>query len=226
MRRSYISPEYYNNNVYGTLNMVEESNFFNAKMLEIEDSIKIENQDIIYYQKLNNEQIDISVETSLDYYIYSSPVNKMENHTISIDDTQTKYQLENNTRWKLKIDLKSILSDFLFATLKTNRTFEGVKNEMNRYNDVNVAIRNYIESNILNRYRFKSITLYIKYKDIRNQSTLKYATDWNPNIDNVFDKIQTEKSYDGSSIKILFNQDKSSSEYNFDYYFDILFEKI
>jgi hypothetical protein len=46
MRRSYISPEYQNKAVSGTLNMLEESTFFGAKMLEVDDSIKIENQDI------------------------------------------------------------------------------------------------------------------------------------------------------------------------------------
>jgi hypothetical protein len=46
MRRSYISPEYQNKAVSGTLNMLEESTF-GAKMLEVDDSIKIENQDII-----------------------------------------------------------------------------------------------------------------------------------------------------------------------------------
>ena len=46
MRRTYISPEYYYNNVYGTFNMVEESNFFGAKMLEVEDMIPIDKQDI------------------------------------------------------------------------------------------------------------------------------------------------------------------------------------
>ena len=51
MRRSYISPEYTESSIYGTFNMLEESNFFAAKMLEIEDSIYISNQNIIYYQK-------------------------------------------------------------------------------------------------------------------------------------------------------------------------------
>jgi hypothetical protein len=50
MRRSYISPEFDHNDVYGTFNMIEESNFFGSKMLEIEDSIYIDVQNLIYYQ--------------------------------------------------------------------------------------------------------------------------------------------------------------------------------
>ena len=34
-----MSPEYNNTQIYGTFNMVEESNFFGAKMLEVEDDI-------------------------------------------------------------------------------------------------------------------------------------------------------------------------------------------
>lgn len=226
MRRSYISPEYYNNNVYGTFNMVEESNFFNAKMLEIEDSIYHENQDIIYYQKLNGEQIDFSIESSLDSYIYSSSENKLSNHTLIIDESQTPFQLERNTKWIMEINLNQILSDYLFATLKSYRTFEGVKNDMNRYNDVNVAIRKYIDFNVLNRYKYKSIDLYIDYKDLRSQSLLRYKNTWNPTISSKFTKFQTETSFDYTSVKLSFNQEKPSSEYIFDYYFNILFEKI
>lgn len=228
MRRSYISPEYYNNNVYGTFNMIEESNFFNAKMLEIEDSIHIKNQDIIYYQKLNGEQIDFSIESSLESYIYSSSGNKFSNHTLVVDETQTSYQLESNTKWIMEINLKQILTDYLFATLKSHRTFEGVKNEMTRYTDINVAIKNYIDYNILNRYKYITIDLYINYKDLRSQTLLRYKNNWNINTpeSTKFTKFQTETSFDQSTVKILFNQEKPSSIYNFEYYFNILFEKI
>lgn len=228
MRRSYISPEYYDNNVYGTFNMIEESNFFNSKMLEIEDSINIEKEDIIYYQKLNGEQLDISIESSLDSYVYSSSQNKLKNHKLYINETQSSYQLERNTSWIMEINLKQILTDYLFATLKSRRTFEGVKNEMNRYNDVNIAIKNYIEFNILNRYKYKSIDLYINYKDLRSQSLLRYKNNWNINtpVSSKFTKIQSETAFDYSSVKLTFNQENSSSDYNFEYYFNILFEKI
>jgi hypothetical protein len=226
MRRSYISPEYYNNNVYGSFNMVEESNFFNAKMLEIEDTIYVENQDIIYYQKSNGEQIDFSIESSLESYIYSSFQSKLSNHTLIIDESQTPFQLERNTKWIMEINLNKILSDYLFATLKSYRTFEGIKNDMNRYNDVNVAIRKYIDFNVINRYKYKSIDLYIDYKDLRSQSLLRYKNTWNQNTSSKFNKFQTETSFDYTSVKLFFNQDKLSSEYTFDYYFNILFEKI
>ena len=228
MRRTYISPEYYYNNVYGTFNMVEESNFFGAKMLEVEDMIPIDKQDIIYYQKLNNEQIDFSIESTLSSYIYSSSNDKLDNHTLVIDESQSKYQLDNNTKWIMSINLNQILSNYLFSTLKNFRTFEGVKIGMNKYNDVDVAIRDYIRYNVLDRYKYKSIDLYVDYKDMRDQSLLRYKNNWNINtpISSKLTKIQTETAFDGSSINLLFNQEKDSAIYNFDYYFNILFEKI
>ena len=228
MRRTYISPEYINNKVYGTYNMVEESNFFSAKMLEIEDFIDISNQDLIYYQKLTNEQLDLSVESSLTSIVYSSTTNKLNNHTLTLDKSQAPYQLNKNTRWILEINLNQIFSDFIFASLKKYRTFEGLKNKMTLEKDVNISIRKYIDKNIRNRYRLSKFDLFIKYKDLRNQDILKWKNSWNSQLtsESKQNKIQTETASDESKIKITFEQDKPSETYNYDYYFNISFEKI
>ncbi len=229
MRRSYISPEYQTKSVYGTLNMLEESTFFGSKMLEIEDSISIDTLDIIYYQNQNGEQLDLSVESSFASIVYSSSDNKLKNHTLVLDTSQPKFQLDNNTRWILTIDMKTIITDYLFATLKKYRTFEGIKNDMNIYSNTDTAIKSYINYNILNRYRYKSIQLYVNYVDLRNQSTLRYNNQWSRNsisTSNNFTKLQTETEFDESSIKVTFNQEMPSSTYRFDYFFNIIFEKI
>lgn len=229
MRRSYISPEYQNRAVYGTLNMVEESTFFGAKMIDVDESIKIDTLDIIYYQKENGEQLDFSVESSLPSLVYSSSIDKLNNHTLIMDATQPGYQLDNNTRWILTIDLNSILTNYLFATLKKYRTFEGVKNNMTMFNDVNIAMLNYIKSNILNRYKYAGIELYLNYEGLRNQSILKYDNTWDNTVSapiNKLTRIQTNLEFDQSSILVSFNQEKPSVNYKFDYYFNILFEKI
>ena len=229
MRRTYISSEYSNTKTYGTFNMIEESNYFGSKMLEIEDSIYIENQNIIYYQRPSGEQINLSAETSIDSLVYSAPVDKQINHSLVIDDTQTNYQRDNNTKWIMDIKLNDLLSNFLFANLKRYRTFEGLKTSITRTNDVNTAIREYIDKNVSNRYKFKKIDLYIKYKDLRSQNVLRFKNIWSPTIgidSNKFQKMQTETAFDGSSIKLLFNQEQPSTQYSFEYYFNILFEKI
>jgi len=228
MRRSYISPEYQTKSVYGTLNMLEESTFFGSKMLEIEDSISIDTLDIIYYQNQNGEQLDLSIESSFASIVYSSSDNKLKNHTLVLDTSQPKFQLDNNTRWILTIDMKTIITDYLFATLKKYRTFEGIKNDMNIYSNTDTAIKSYINYNILNRYRYKSIQLYVNYVDLINQSTLRYNNQWSRNsisTSNNLTKLQTETEFD-ESIKVTFNQEMPSSTYRFDYFFNIIFEKI
>ena len=229
MRRSYISPEYTELSSYGTFNMVEESNFFGAKMLEVEDTISISNQNIIYYQKSTGEQVDISIESSLTSQVYSASDNMKSHQTLVLDPTQLNYQKDGNTKWVLTIDLKDILTDYLFAIMKRYRTFEGISNNLTRTNDVNTAIRQYISNNVLNRYKFSKLDLYVSYKDLMQQNVLRYKNTWNSNIvsdANLLKKAQKDLSFDESELKIYFSQEKSSSQYNFDYYFNILFEKI
>ena len=229
MRRTYISPEFKTNNVYGTYNMVEESNFFGAKMLEIEDSILIGSQNIIYYQKLNGEQLDFDTETTLDSTIYSSSDDKNLNHKLTIDESQSKYNLENNTKWIIDIDIKKILSNYLYSELKRYRTFEGIKTDMVIYNDVNVAIKKYIEFNILNRYKLSTIELYVNYTDLRSQNVLRYKNIWDENTykpEYKLSKVQTISDYNQNKLRVLFNQEKPSSTYKFNYFFNLLFVKI
>lgn len=229
MRRTYISPEYKLTRVYGTYNMKEESNFFSSKMLDIEDNISISTIDIIYYQNINGEQIDFSIESSSSPDFYSPVIDKNINHTLIIDDTQTRSQKEGNTKWILTIDIKSILDGYLFSTMKKWRTFEGIKKEMVLSNNVNVDIKKYITENVYDRYKLSSIDLFISYKElIRGQNNFRYKNDWNQNIisdENKFKKIQTETSVDGSIVKIIFNQDKISKDYSFDYFFNLNFIK-
>ena len=229
MRRSYISPEYQHNRVYGTFNMLEESNFFSSKMLEIEDSISIESQDIIYYQNLKGEQLDYAIESSLQSYVYSPISDKLNNHTLSIDETQPLYQKEKNTKWILVVDLKKILESYIFSIMKKHRSFEGIKNDMTLNNDVNIALKSYVDYNVYNRYKLKSIDLYLSYNNLRNQNVLRWNNKWDNKVvsfENKVTKIQTENSIDGSIIKLYFTQDKTSEEYNFNYYFNLNFDKI
>jgi hypothetical protein len=229
MRRTYISPEYISTKLYGTFNMVEESNFFSAKMLDIEDSLYLRDQDLIYYQNANGEQTDFSIESSLTPQVYSTIDSKKSNHTLLLDETQSQFQKDTNTKWVMTIDLETILSDYIFSSMKKFRSFEGLKNKMTRAGDVNVALRQYVAANVTNRYKFSKIELYISYKDLRNQSILRYKTYWNHVIqkeENKVVKFQTETAFDQSSVKLFFSQEKNSTQYSFEYYYNILFEKL
>ena len=224
MRRHYISPEYNSIRVYGSFNMVEESNFFGSKMLEIEDSFSITNQEIIYYQNANGEQLDFSIESSLQSLNYSAITDKQQNHTLVIDESQPIYQKIENTRWILTIDLEKIIKNYIFANLKKFRTFEGVKKELTLYDDINVAIKKYIDFNVYDRYKVQSIDLYVSYQSLRNQNILRLKNNWNKNItisENLLTKVQTEYSTNNSTARLIFNQEKPSQEFSYDYFFNV-----
>jgi hypothetical protein len=227
MRRTYISPEYNNNFVNGSLNMSNVSNFFGTKMLKIEDKIIIKNDDIIWYETLKNEQIDFSIESSLSPKFYSSNNDKKNNHILFIDDRQNQFQKDINTRWILEIDTRSILKRYIFASMKKFRTFEGLKNEMTIYNDVNLALDEYIKNNVIDLYRFSKIDLFLEYKELINNNTLRYNNIWNPNIskNSKLEKFELNQIVTDSLISISFNQ-KSSSKFIFEYYFNLSFDKI
>jgi hypothetical protein len=229
MRRNYISPEFEYKEVFGTFNMVEESNFFGAKMLEIEDSVLINNQNIIYYQMPNGEQLDLSVENTLQSYVYSAAIDKEKNQILTIDPSQTEYTKENLTNWYLDINLREILANYIFSELKRYRTFEGIRTNMNTYNDVNTTIKSYINYNVIDRYKLSRIDLYLSYKDLRSQSLLRYKNSWNPNIvspSNKLTKFQSEMSLDGSYTRLIFNQQNPSTAYSYEYFFNLYFEKL
>ena len=154
----------------------------------------------------------------------------MKSHQkLTLDDAQLDYQKESNTKWILNIDLRDILSDYLFAVMKRYRTFEGISNPLTRTNDVNTAIREYISNNVTNRYKLSRLDLYISYTDLRSQNVLRYKNNWKSTISldsNLLKKKQMDIAFDESTLKVLFTQEKPSSQYNFDYSFNILFEKI
>ena len=229
MRKSYISPEFTYTNVNGTYNMVEQSSFFGSKMLSIDNSIFISNNSIIYYQRINNEQIDLQIEKSLPPIIYNASTDKLNNSSLSLDKSQSTFQLSNQTSWILNINLNQILSNYIFALLKQNRTFEGITNDITSYNDVNVSTREYITNNVLNRYQFSQITMYLSYIPLTSQNSLKYNNTWDPTIvipSNLVQNLQTQTAYDYSTLKVTFNQAQPSSGYSFNYYFNLLFNRL
>lgn len=229
MRRNYISPEFNTNKVYGTLNMLEESNFFGAKMLEVEDSLLISTENFVWYEMASGEQIDFDTETTLDPKILSSSDTKKGLHRLYLDESQTQYTKDNSTNWIMDINLGEILSKYVYAKIKTRRTFEGIRSNTTIYNDVNQAIYKYIELNVLNRYKISRIDLYLSYVDLKSQNVLRFQCNWNDNIvntNNLTRKFQTVFDFDFKNVRLTFKQERPSTQYKFDYFFNLFFEKI
>jgi hypothetical protein len=229
MRRNYISPEFEYNKVYGTFNMVEGSSYFGSKMLKIEDEINIDNKSIIWYQKSNNEQMDLQTESKLNPTTLDINIIKSQNHNLSIDKSQSEFQKSDKTKWILKISLREIFINYLYGKMKEYRTFEGVANNMTIYNDVDVAIKNYILSNVIGRYKFNTIDLFLEYRELKNQNVLKLINNFSADAEtngNKLNKIDVSIDYNQTLLEVRFAQEKSSSQFAFNYYFNLKFKKI
>jgi len=232
MRRSYISPEFEQSRVFGTFNMLESSTLFASKMLEIEDEIFLNEQSVVYYQNTQSEQIDVSVETSTEPITYKLIDDKFNTSELIIDPSQNDFQRNTKTKWILTIKLRTLLTNYIFALLKENRTFEGIKNNMTSRNSVDTAIREYISKNVLNRYKVENISLFLKYNDLRRQVALRYKNKWSNNPTEIssslykVSKIETQTAFDYTSLKVLFSQERNSDLFNFDYYYTIYWSKI
>ena len=61
-------------------------------MLEVEDSFYVSNQNIIYYQKSHDEQIDLAIESSLPTQVYSASDNMKSHQKLILDDSQLDYK--------------------------------------------------------------------------------------------------------------------------------------
>jgi hypothetical protein len=232
MRRTYISPEFDYKKVYGSFNMKEESSFFGSKMLEIEDSLELTTQSIVYYQNPKGEQLDLDIEKLSPPIVYSVSENFKENHTLVLDESQSEFLRNTTTSYVLTINLETILENFLFATLKQYRTFDGVKSDMCYSGDVNFSMRQYIIKNVVDRYKFNRADLFLNYVDLRDQNIRRYNNTWSTNPTaisteiNKLKNVQTETEYDFSSIRLTFNQQKSSQLFSFEYYFKLFWEKL
>ena len=229
MRRNYISPEFNYVPVYGTLNMEEESSYFGSKMLEIEDSIIIGDESVVYYQNQNNEQLDLEMEYDFPPILYNTVTDKQSNHTISLDEFQTTIEKNNYAKWTMTIKMRNLLRNYIFALLKKNRTFDGIRNDMTYNQNVDFSIKEYIERNVINRYKFSGIDFYIVPVDLLTINSLKYQNIWDRDIakeEYIFTKFSTVTDFKFEDIQVFFSQNFSASQYAFRYYFNIKFDKL
>lgn len=228
MRKKGISPEYIYIPVPGSLNMHESRSFLGSKMMYTEDSVYLDSRDIVYYQQSNGEQIDLTQELNLDTILYSITTDKSNNSQFGMDPDQSEQEMENKTKWVMEVDLREILKNYVYANIKNNRTFEGVRNQDTQYKSVNEAIYKYIDNNIIDRYEYSNIEFFVKYIELNENSSNRFQTNYDPSIEeenNVFTDIRIVFTEDKSMARIYFTQQEDSKEYTFDYYFNIIFIK-
>jgi hypothetical protein len=164
-------------------------------MLEIDDNLNIKNDNIVYYQLSNGEQLDLNSESNLPQIVYDAVIDKKNNHKLFLDESQSDSDKDSNARWILDIQLQSVLRDYIFATMKKWRTVEGVKNNMTMNNNVNASIKEYIDKNVLSRYKFTKVELFLQPVDLLTIGGLKYGNSFDVTIESpttIYTKFQTE----------------------------------
>lgn len=228
MRRTYISSDFTTQPVPGTKGTLEFKNYFGSKMLIIDDSVVVDNGIISWNENLNNEQINPIQEISIKSSTYNPSTDKLSSHTIILDPTQSDFSKNKYTQWILNINIENLLVNNIFAKLKYYRTFNGVANDTTLKNSVNLSIVDYIRNNIVNRYKFKSITLYLRYYNLVDNNLLRYQNVWDPLVrlpENIENKIQPIFLND-TTISAKFGQSQDSTLFAFNYYFDLTWERI
>lgn len=222
MKRTYISPEHTYERVKGTLEMKDEKNYFSSLIMNLPPVIEIDDRTIIWYEDVNLNQIDLTQEELLPPKINFLSDSKRDNHTLIQDEDQSEYERLNLTRWDLTINYKKILEDYLFSEIKKRRTFENVLNSDVNFNNINLAIRDYINKNIMNKYKFDKIEIFINYKNLDFNNNYKFQNTW-VNSSQGLEKLERFNIQKDQNIDISFRQEKKGSEWNFEYYFNLKF---
>lgn len=238
MKSDLIILKYKTENVIGTKSSYDTKTFFGSKMIDIEDSIMIDNSYIQY-----SEVYDISDKKNNGFQYYIDVDNLEKQYLIYLDDlknsnssislvSQPLIDLSINTQWLLKINWKNILIEYLFYRLKESRVFKSIKYTDLLTENINYFIHKYIENNLINRYQFTNIDLYIEYSDLDQQdkdidAKLSYNPIYDPSIKssvNVISNVNLTELID--TLNINYKQTDSSKNKMFKYYFDLYITRI
>jgi hypothetical protein len=241
MKDRLILKKYETESVYGTFNLEEEPSFFGSKVIEVEDEIIINDSSIQYFQYFdendpNNGFQYYELDLFFEQLFLLDLVNlKKENHTIS-KFHQNKIDDKFNTRWIIEINTKNILKEYLFAKIKERRTFKTINHNLLRNKNINESIYLYITKNILDRYKFDKIDFFVKYDDIKDVSQLTILKKYDPIFKNQIQLVENKVENINveinnfidplSNLKVNYSQIKPSTDYKFDYYFNIYYKKI
>lgn len=238
MKNNLILSKYITEGVQGTKSVYDNRTYFGSKMVDVENIIFVDNS-VIQYTEVYD---DIDKRNS-GYQYYNDIYNIEKEYLIMLDDVKNENQritllsqhsidLTINTNWLLVINWKIILEEYLFYKLKESRTFKAVKYSDTIKENINIYIRDYIQQNLMNRYDFKGIDLYIEYIELNQYDKEK---DVNLSYNPVFDiSVRKESNRINNAnltkfselLNINYKQTESSKTYTFKYYFDLYYNRI
>lgn len=238
MKSDLIITRFKTEPIIGTKETNDTKTFFGSKMVDIEDYVIIDNSTIQYSELFktgttdnNGYQYYQDIDQLESIYLVSLTDLKGSNHNINLV-SQSSIDLKNNTQWTMTIDWKKILSEYIFYKLKNRRTFKCVKYTDVLSENINLFIRKYISDNLINRYVFTQLNLYVQYIEIDGSN--QYM---DPNL--LFDPIYTidvkkdenlitnaNSIVSDSTLIVNYKQTKPSEKMKFNYYFDLIFTKL
>jgi len=238
MKSDLIITRFKTQPIVGTVSPYEQKTFFGSKMIDIEDEIIIDESNIQYSEIFNSEnsnnngyQYYEDIDNLEKIYLVNLSYTKYIHHSIDLM-SQSDMDLQNNTNWTLLISWKDILTDYLFYRLKEVRTFKCIKYTDVLSENINLYIREYIDKNLLNRYQFSKLNLYIEYLPLDNDNinikpNLQFDPLFTVNVKKDTNLITNVNAivYD-DIIDVKYKQTQSSKTYKFNYYFDIVLTKI
>lgn len=238
MKSDLIISRYKTEKIIGTKSSYDARTFFGSKMIEIEDSILIDNREIQYSEVFDNNdkrnngyQYFEDIDNIEKIYLVSLFDVKDNYHTINLG-SQSNIDLRLNTNWTILVNWKDILVEYIYLKLKEARTFKTIRFDNVLSENINLYIKRYIRNNLTSRYGFESLDFYIKYFELDSGDQ---DTDPNLLLNPVFDHtIQSEenriKNVNATVfpeiLNIQYKQTQSSQFMKFHYYFDLNIVKV
>jgi len=243
MRKDSIVKDYKSLSVPGTFVMKEKTNFLCGKMMDVEDEIRI-TYDFTYNEIIAASALD---QDSLLSFSYNG-IKQNSILSLNEDKTQSNAESNSNTTWIFEFDSNALLREYLYNeiyTLNTQSPFKQITQDLTPSNNLNQLCLDYIDANVLDRYRLKEFILWTSYYELKQNIVPGTGTSAvNPEIKllyktplfnilaipeanaDKFKQTTSTKQYVDGKYEISYKQTKSSQFFTFLYYFDVIYEKI
>lgn len=258
MKKNAIVKDYANIPVSGVYNMKEKANMLCSKMMDIEDVVRISYNfspgDMPILLTVTRRPQAISLLN-----ISNSSVKERAVKSLKIDKEQSALDTGSLTKWVFEFDSKYLLREYLYNeiyTLNPQSPFRLIPKDNIPGNKISKLCYDYIDQNILDRYRLKEFILWTTFHELKNNVVPGTGTDpvLNPEIKLLYQKPvysfnaipnigggtssstqpdidkQKEtvslKQYNDGMYEVYYKQKKSSQYYTYLWYYDAIFERI
>lgn len=248
MRKKSIVEEFKQLPIPGTVVMKEKTNFITGKMMDIEDEFRITYN---YNSDINIDLLNPTVNAVVTGRANMSYDSVKAESLLSIEQDKAQSAIDSNTttRWVFEFDSKHLLREYLYNeiyTLNPQSPFKQIPNGLIPGDKIGQACYDYIDKNLMDRYRLKEFILWAQYYDLKNNIVPRTGTDLvlNPEIKLLskspvfsYNAVPVKnpdlnketislKQYDDGTYEVYYKQTKSSQYFTFIYYYDVIYEKI